>query len=163
MAFIPLEFEEKTSEDTLKVLVFTEGTIIGPAKLRDWFNFKKYVPIKNSVRKIKTWIDQGAGIYYLTSRKKAKEINHIKNILIQYDFLGKSLYYRAKNEKYKDIVEELLPNIIVEDDCKSIGGKCQMTITYVQNEIKSKVKSIIVKEFDGIEQLPNNIKELFEA
>jgi hypothetical protein len=76
--------------------------------------------------------------------------------------VGKKLYYRAKNEKYKDIAEELLPNIIIEDDCRSIGGKWQMTITYVQKEIKSKIKSIIVKEFDGIEQLPNNLKELSE-
>jgi hypothetical protein len=162
MAFIPLELEEKISEDPFKILIFTEGTIIGPAKLRDWFNFQNYLPIKNSVEKIKTWADQGAEIYYLTSRKKAKEIDHIKRILIHYGFVGKKLYYRAKNEKYKDIAEELLPNIIIEDDCRSIGGKWQMTITYVQKEIKSKIKSIIVKEFDGIEQLPNNLKELSE-
>jgi hypothetical protein len=36
-----------------------------------------------------------------------------------------------------------------------------MTITYVQKEIKSKIKSIVVKEFEGIEQLPNNLKEFY--
>jgi hypothetical protein len=49
----------------------------------------------------------------------------------------------------------------IEDDCRSIGGKWQMTITYVQKEIKSKIKSIVVKEFEGIEQLPNNLKEFY--
>lgn len=45
MAFTPLEPEEKNSENAVKILVFTEGTIIGPVKLRDWFNFQQYLPI----------------------------------------------------------------------------------------------------------------------
>ena len=164
MAYIPFELGEITNcNDLLKVLIFTEGTIIGPAKLSDWFNHKKYIPLKNSVEKIKAWENQGAEIYYLTSRKNLKEVNQIKNILVNYGFPGKGLYYRARKEKYKDIVEVLIPRIIIEDDCKSIGGKWQMTITYVREDIKNRIKSIVVKEFEGIEHLSNDINELLEV
>jgi hypothetical protein len=164
MAYIPFELDQIINcNDSLKVLIFTEGTIIGPARLRDWFNHKKYIPLNNSVAKIKTWANQGAEIYYLTSRRNLKEVNQIKNILVNHGLPGKGLYYRAKKEKYKDIAELLIPGIIIEDDCKSIGGKWQMTITYVREDIKNRIKSIVVKEFEGIEHLPNDIQELFEV
>jgi hypothetical protein len=37
------------------VLIFTEGTIIGPKRLIDFFNIKKYVPIKNCIDKMDGW------------------------------------------------------------------------------------------------------------
>lgn len=117
---------------------------------------------KNSVAKIQTWVNQGAEIYYLTSRKRFSEVNQIKNILISYGFPGKGLFYRAGREKYQDIAELLMPRIIIEDDCKSIGGKWQMTITYIQEDIKNSIKSIVIKEFEGIEHLPNKLNILPE-
>jgi hypothetical protein len=71
--------------------------------------------------------------------------------------IGSDLYYRSKGERYKDIVENLQPNVIFEDDCKSIGGAWQMCITRVDPQIKKKIVSIVVKEFAGIDDLPQNI------
>ena len=51
------------------IMIFTEGTIFGPKRFIDFFNVKKYVPIKNCIDKIKKWNRQGAQIIYLTSRK----------------------------------------------------------------------------------------------
>ena len=36
-----------------------------------------------------------------------------------------------------------------------------MTITNVRPAIKKKIKSIVVKEFSGIDKLPDNVKKLF--
>src|SRR3989338_740020 len=36
----------------------------------------------------------------------------------------------------------------------------EMTIIFVKPKIKQKIKSIIVKEFGGIENLPNNLEDL---
>ena len=47
--------------------------------------------------------------------------------------------------RYNDIVEIVMPDILIEDDCKSIGGQSQMCITYVAPSLKSKIKSIVVK------------------
>ena len=149
-------------DKTIKIMIFTEGTILGPRNIFQHFNHAKYIPIKNSVKLIKSWQQQGAEITYLTSRRKEKHVHEIKDLLLKNHFPGQYLFYREEGQKYKDIVELVIPDILIEDDCRSIGGKWQMTITYVKPEVKDKVKSIIVKEFEGIDNLPLNVTELFE-
>ncbi len=144
------------------IMVFTEGTILGPRNIFLQFNHASYVPIKSCIHILKAWEKQGAGIFYITSRKKIKQVNTIKNILLNYGFPGHSLYYREKGQKYKDLVEEVHPDVLVEDDCKSIGGKWQMSITYVKHELKETIKSIVVKEFKGINHLPEQLSELIK-
>ena len=147
-------------EKTIKIMIFTEGTILGPKNIFRHFDHASYIPIKDSVNLIKSWQQQGTEIMYLTSRKKEKHIHEIKNLLLKNHFPGQCLFYRGEGQRYKDIVELVIPDILIEDDCWSIGGKWQMAITYVEPEIKDKVKSIIVKEFTGIDNLPLQVTEL---
>ncbi|MCX6790966.1 MAG: hypothetical protein NTV62_02100 [Candidatus Gribaldobacteria bacterium] len=161
----------------MKILIFVEGTIlmhknalglsrekiikqvqnnVDPS-LRD---YNSYIPIRNAVAKIKLWENQGAKIFYLTSRKTSKEISDIKEVLLQYDFPTGQLLARENNEKYKDVAERIIPNILIEDSCESIGGVKEMTITFIKPEIKQKIKSIVVKEFGGIDNLPDKINKL---
>ncbi len=56
---------------------------------------------------------------------------------------------------YKDIAERVLPDVLIEDDCESIGGKKEMTITDIKPEIRKRVKLVVIKEFEGIDNLPN--------
>lgn len=146
----------------IKIMIFTEGTILGPKSIFQHFNHASYIPIKNCVNIIKSWEEQGAEIIYLTSRKKIKEVHEIKQILIEHKFSGNYLYYREKEQKYKHIVELVVPNILIEDDCRSIGGKWQMCITYVNPEVRNKVNSIAVKEFGGIDDLPLLLSDSLE-
>lgn len=122
--------------------------------------FKGSVPIGNCVSKIKTWRDQGATIVYLTSRRKSKEVEIIRDVLRRYDFPAGELFFRQKSEEYKDVAERVLPDIIVEDDCESIGGEEEMTYPHIRPELRSKIKSVVVKEKGGIDHLPNSIEEL---
>jgi hypothetical protein len=85
------------------------------------------------------------------------------NRLSQYGFPGSKLCYREPGQNYKDIVEEMKPDILIEDDCKSIGGSKQMCITYVNDALKQNIKSIIVKEFQGIDDLPGEVNRLKEV
>jgi hypothetical protein len=48
----------------------------------------------------------------------------------------------------------------VEDDCESIGGEIEMTYSHMRPEIKAKITSIVVKEFGGIDHLPETLPEL---
>ncbi|HOJ77720.1 MAG TPA: hypothetical protein PLZ08_09665 [Bacillota bacterium] len=138
----------------IKILVFTEGTIIGPRNLLQHFNHAAYVPIGAAYEKTLDWYKQGADIIYLTSRKNKIQVATIAAILESYNFAPGILISRDSNETYKDIVETVKPDVLIEDDCRSIGGKWQMCITYVRPEIKSKIKSIVVREFRGIDHLP---------
>ena len=53
-----------------------------------------------------------------------------------------------------------MPDVLVEDDCASIGGAEQMTITNIDTTIKKRMKSIVVREFSGIDWLPDKIELL---
>lgn len=70
------------------------------------------------------------------------------------------IFFRQNGESYRDIAERIIPNVLIEDDCESIGGEKEMTITFIRPEIKKMIKSIVVKEFGGIDHLPDNTKDL---
>jgi hypothetical protein len=156
----------------MKILIFTEGTIImhkntlghnrteivqqSKNKEKSVDDYKSYIPIGNSVKKLQSWKNNGAEIFYLTSRRKLEEIKQIQNVLKKFKFPDGQLLFRQKDEEYKDIVEQIVPNIFVEDDCESLGGIDKMAITHIKPSIKERIKSISVKEFGGINHLPDN-------
>jgi hypothetical protein len=160
MKMLKLNQTNTSANQKLTIMIFLEGTILGPKRLIDHFSHAKYIPIGNCVVKISRWSNEGARIVYMTYIKKESSAESAKNILVKYGFPGQYLYHRTKGEKYKDIVEAVKPNILIEDNCKSIGVKWQMSITYVDAKIKDKIKSIVVKEFKGIDLLPDNRTEL---
>ena len=168
----------------MKILVFTEGTVlmhalakgvsreervrqskdiimrlkVTPGSVRD---FKNYIPVGNAVEKLKSWKQQGAEIVYLTSRKIRSEIEIIKKILSKNDFPDwQNLYFRKQGENYKNVAEKLLPDVLIEDDCESIGGEKEMVYPHIKEELKPKIKSVIIKEFEGIDNLPEDISLL---
>ncbi|MEA4974052.1 MAG: hypothetical protein VB119_12930 [Candidatus Metalachnospira sp.] len=150
---------DKEYHTGITVIIFVEGTIIKPKSWLSVYNHNSYIPIGNSVRIIETWQGQGANIIYCTSRRK-KQAKNIAVLLKRFGFSGVFLAVREQKEKYKDIIEALKPDVLIEDDCKSIGGAWQMCITKVKPEIRKNILSIVVPEFGGIDHLPLDIKEL---
>ncbi len=148
-----------SNSSNIKIMIFTEGTILKPKSFFSLYNHKSYLPIGDSVSLINKWNQQGAEIVYCTSRRGQQAIE-IAELLKQYHFAGTELYYRGKGETYKDLVEKVIPDILIEDNCRSIGGSRQMCITKVGSEIKAKIVSIVVKEFKGIDDLPETISGL---
>ena len=175
---------EKIIQYNLRVtiLIFTEGTVLmhgsAKGKTREEIvqqskklriltdpngikNYQGYIPVHNAVEKIKKWKKQGATIFYLSSRRVKSEIEAIKNVLQKYDFSdSQNLLYRKQGENYKDVAEGLMPDILIEDDCESIGGEKEMTYTHISDNAKAKVYSITVKEFSGIDYLPDKLSQL---
>ncbi len=157
----------------MKILIFTEGTILMhknalghtreeivrqvKEKEESVDDCASYIPIGNAVEKIQEWQNQGAEIFYLTSRKKPEEIKDIQNVLRKYDFPEGQLLFREEGREYKEVAERIIPDILIEDDCESIGGEKQMTYHSIKPEIKSKIKLIEVKEFGGINHLPKSL------
>lgn len=142
------------------IMIFTEGTVLGPKNRLGLYFHTSYIPIGNCIEKIRSWEAQGANIVYITSRKSEKQVGDIRHLLDKYGFPGSHLYHREKNQKYKDVIEAVMPDILIEDDCRSIGGQWQMCITYMKPELKEKIKSIAVREFKGIDHLPDALSAL---
>ena len=147
----------------MKILIFTEGTALKPASVGSFQTqtFRTYIPNGNVVWKLQSWKKQGAEIYYLTSRTAPEEIDDIRFVLEKNNFPRlQNLLFRKEGQEYKDVAESLIPDIFIEDDCASIGGDAEMTYPHINPEIRSKIHSIVVKEFANIDYLPANIQEL---
>jgi len=125
-------------------------------------DYASYIPIGSAVRKLQKWKRQGATICYLSSHKNARDVAEDKFVLKKYAFPAGRIFYRRNREEYKDVVERTrpLPDVIVEDDCESIGGEVEMVYPNLKPELKSRIKSIVVKEFGGVDHLPDEISEL---
>lgn len=160
----------------MKILIFTEGTILrhtsrantredlvaeSKADLDFILDYKNYQPIGDARNKIASWSSQGAEIFYLSSRKLDEEIQDIRNVLTRFGFpKTENLLFRSDRETYAQVAERLIPDILIEDDCESIGGSEEMTYTNIRSELKEKIKSIAVKEFGGIDFLPDDLSKL---
>lgn len=130
-------------------MIFVEGTILKPKSLFLLYNHRTYIPIGNAVSLIEDWYEEDVEILYCTSRR-GKQAEEVAQLLKEYGFAGSKLYFREKKQAYKDIVESVKPDILIEDDCRSIGGSWQLCISHVAPSIRDSIKSIVVK----------NLKEL---
>ncbi|MEK7062581.1 MAG: hypothetical protein AAB946_00945, partial [Patescibacteria group bacterium] len=123
-------------------------------------DYSSYIPTGNASEKVRKWKNDGATIIYLTSRKELKEIEIIRGVLKRYDFPDCNLDFCRKGESYADVAERIMPDILIEDNCESIGGEAEMTYTNIKNELKAKIKSVVIKEFSGIDDLSDKVSML---
>lgn len=70
------------------------------------------------------------------------------------------VFSRATGQSYRDLAETVLPDVLIEDDCESIGGEPEMTIPQVRPAYKQHITSIVVKEFEGIDHHPDTLAAL---
>lgn len=160
----------------MKILIFLHGTAImhknavgrsreervkqSIEREESVLDYVLYVPVGNAVQKLKQWEAQGASITYLSSHTDLKDIEKDKFVLKQYDFPVGEVFFRQVGESYADVAEKIMPDILIEDDCESIGGEAEMTYPHIKPELKGRIKPVVVKEFQGIDHLPDNPAKL---
>ncbi|MFX1532351.1 MAG: hypothetical protein ACFFBC_14635 [Promethearchaeota archaeon] len=125
-------------------------------------DFASYIPIGDVVTKLTSWHNQGAEILYLSSHLNLENVKKDEIVLKKYKFPKGTIFYRRKKNDWNLPIEIAKPDIIIEDDCESIGGKYQMTYPNLKPELQSKIISIVIKEFAGIDHLPNYISKLID-
>lgn len=124
-------------------------------------DFESYVPVGNAVRKLANWRDQGADLLYFSSHRTPADVEKDRLVMSRYGFpVGTILYRSIEGESYASIAEKVSPDAIVEDDCVSIGGEPEMIHPNMSGEARKKVKSIVVREFGGIDHLPDDLDKL---
>lgn len=144
-------------------IAFESNTIAPKAAQGSVYDLESYIPVGNAVEKLNKWKEQGTEIFYLTPRRIKSEIKTIKKVLSKNNFPdNQNLYFRERGEDYKDIAERIMPDILIEDDCESIGGIKEIVYPHIKEELKQKIKSIVVKEFEGIDYFPENLTKLIQ-
>lgn len=124
--------------------------------------YDTYVSVGDANKKIRGWQEQGAEIIYLSSHQDKENVRKDIQALTNYNFPDAPVLYRHNKETYADIAERVMPDILIEDDCESIGGEPEMTYPHIKPQKKKLIKSIVVPEFSGIDNLPDDINELRE-
>ncbi len=160
----------------MKIMIFLHGTAImhagavgksrqervrqvisGEKSVRD---FASYVPVGKVVDKLKGWSRQGASIMYLSSHREAADIQKDLSVLKRHDFPEGEVHYRQSGESYADIAARVMPDVLIEDDCESIGGAIEMTYPNLPPQLRAHICSVVIKEFEGIDALPDDLKLL---
>ncbi len=159
----------------MRILVFTEGTLLIH---RDWIGLSREemvervragrgpgdyagsVPVGGAAGKLHTWKRQGAEICYLTSRRTVDEVGDVQGVLIRHGFPAGELFFRLTGETYGQVAERIAPDVLIEDDCESIGGEQEMTYPQISPDARRRITPIVVKEFGGIDHLPDDLAML---
>ena len=160
----------------MKIIVFLHGTVLmhpsGAGRTREErvcqvldddesvYDFAAYVPVGTAVQKLRVWNNQGAEIVYLSSHRNFEDIEKDLAVLRKHAFPQGPVYFRQEDESYGAVVARVLPDVLIEDDCESIGGIEEMTYPQIEPDVRVGIKSFVVKEFGGIDHLPDDVSEL---
>ena len=160
----------------MKIMVFLQGTTIMNEKLvlrsreervklsreRDpeILDSSRQVPIGDAVSKLQRWKDEGVELAYLSAHRKPENTAKISSILDKHGFSKGLFVFRQGTEQYENVAERIMPDVIVEDDCESIGGEKEMVYPRVKLPLKSRIRSVVVREFEGIDHLPESVEKL---
>ena len=136
----------------MRIMIFVEGTTFYTKPLLFLFTKYGYRPIGNAVEIVNALYDKGYEIYLCSYVHKVRYC-FVKSVIDFYGMKYTEILCRNKKEQYSDLVEQVKPDVLIEDDCKSIGGIKECCITNVKEEIKKNIQSIIVPEFSGIDDV----------
>jgi len=160
----------------VRVMVFLHGTAIMHAsavgqpraervcqsRRRDAsvLDFAAYVPAENAVIKVQAWQRRGADICYLSSHTSPADVAIDGAVLATHGFPPGPVFFRRDGESYADVARRAGADVVVEDDCESIGGSRQTTASGVAHSPGRAVGCVIVPEFGGLTHLPDDPQEL---
>ena len=115
--------------------------------------YAAYVPVGQAVAKLHRWQDAGAAVDYLSSHRNPNDVALDLAVLRTYGFPSGRVLARLPGETYGDVAGREAPDVLIEDDCESIGAD-QITYPQIAPSVRAHIKSIIIPEFGGIDHLP---------
>jgi hypothetical protein len=119
-----------------------------------------YVPAPGTAEKLAAWDRHGAILIYLSSHRRPDDIRVDESVIRRHGFPAGSVHGRQEGEDYGPLVERLGLDVLVEDDCESIGGAAQTCAAQLSPAGRQSVRCIILPEFSGLAGLPDNPAEL---
>ena len=123
-------------------------------------DFAAYVPVGDAVAKLRHWQERGVEIAYLSSHRDPEGVANDGRVLRRHGFPPGEILARTAGESYGEVAARALPDVLVEDDCESIGGLGEVTYPQIPARLRARIRSIVVPEFGGIGHLPDSLDEL---
>jgi hypothetical protein len=123
-------------------------------------DYASCVPTEGAVAKVTAWQTRGAEICYLSSHRTPSAAAIDQAVIAAHGFPAGTLYYRAHGESYADLVRRWSADVLIEDDCESIGGCVRTTASELARSSGRGVPCVVVPEFGGLTDLPDDPAEL---
>ena len=117
------------------------------------------VASEGAVEKLRAWDRAGAEIVYLSARRTPEGQREDADALERLGFPRGRVLSRANGESYGDVAARERPDVVVEDDCESIGA-AEMTYPQLPAELRARVRSVVVPEFGGLAHLSDDPRQL---
>jgi len=127
------------------------------ATVRD---FTSYVPTPGAVAKLAAWQRHGASITYLSSHRGEDDLRADESVIRRHGFTAGPVHGRQQGESYGSLVERLSLDVLIEDDCESIGGAVQTCAAQLSPGSRASTRCILLPEFSGLAGLPDDPAEL---
>jgi hypothetical protein len=122
-------------------------------------DYAAYVPVEGVVAKLQRWREQGARIDYLSSHRNPDDVAKDEVVLRKNGFPPGRVLARGPGESYGDVVGREPPDVLIEDDCESIGAG-ELTYPQIRPDLRARITSIVVPEFGGLDHLPDALDAL---
>jgi hypothetical protein len=104
--------------------------------------YAAYVPVGEAVAKLRRWQDAGA-VDYLSSHGNPDDVALDALVLRTHGFPAGQVFARRPGESYGDVAGREAPDVLIEDDCESIGAD-QVTYLQIPPAVRDRIKSIII-------------------
>jgi hypothetical protein len=126
-------------------------------------DFASYVPTPGTTEVLAAWERTGAKLVYLSSHRREDDVQTDESVIARHGFPAGPVHGRLAGEDYGSLVERLELDVLVEDDCESIGGAAQTCAAQLSPEAKRATRCIVLPEFTGLSGLPVDPDELLAA
>jgi hypothetical protein len=122
--------------------------------------FASYVPTPGTAGKLAAWERHGAALVYLSSHRRSDDIRADEAVIRRYRFPAGPVHGRHEDEDYGALVERLGLDVLVEDDCDSIGGAAKTCAAQLSLAVSQSVRCLVLPEFGGLAGLPDDPAKL---
>ena len=123
-------------------------------------DFASYVPTPGTAAKLAAWQRHGAILVYLSSHHRQHDIRADESVIHRHRFPVGPVHGRQQGKDYGPLVERLRFDVLVEDNCESIGGAAQTCAAQLSSAARESVRCIVLPEFSGLADLPDDPAEL---
>lgn len=123
-------------------------------------DFRSYIPAPGATEKLMAWARHGATLIYLSSHRRREDICTDETVIRRHRFPEGPVHGRAGAEDYGALVARLGLDVLVEDDCESIGGAAQTCAAQLAPATRHSVQCVVLPEFSGLAGLPDDPAEL---
>jgi len=117
---------------------------------------ENYLVNEVAAKKIRTWLEAGADIEFITKLNKFLDLKKIDDVLKEAGLDGATVHKRMDGEKFQKVIEGIKPHLFI--DCQSSLEEGVSISDKLKDDYK--VKRIVLKTMDEITRFPDLPDEL---